>query len=1078
MKYPITSNLIAASAGTGKTYQLSLRFIALLALGYPAEKMIALTFTRNAAAEFRQRILTDLAKGAESDEGAQSLAERIQAMWAGDGDEMVPLSPAAAGKVHLDRKVFAGLLEAVIRKLSGLNLSTMDSFFSKLVNSHSLELGHSAIEQMDEAAQQQVRRKAIHTLLEQATGDDKEALVHICMDLQGNTKSEVFELLEKSISKYYELYQETEQCADDVWGNVEAFGVFEPGTIQVLRELVSGVSAAEAWMNLLELLDRCDEMIQEGVRVHKAAIGNRYVCQGLQKLVGGLKDHKDAPPKTLAWLYDTGVAHQGEVAELQRVARRAREVAFLVPAVMKTLGVKNLMCTYDAIYKKDVQAAGKYVFSDMPRKVAALLDTRNPANIAYRLDGRLDHWMLDEFQDTSPAQWRALRPLLDEVRSVISEDPAEKYKQAWRSLFVVGDEKQSIYGWRGATPGLFSHLRDSAEWNRILQVSTLNRSWRSADAIMGVSRDEEVALPEGEYMTVRQGFVNDLFAGVFPEGSPRRAAYTQHCIAAPNRSMKGYVGVKEVKRSDEDQLSNVSVMEVMCREMKKALEEVKFAEKKMSAAILVRSNDDVMFVYKWFREHYRNLPVMALTDEGVGSASFLGELFMHFFCWLLHPADTFRIGLLQASPLQVVAEGESIADAWRRWRTRVDELGLVSALMGLLSGLPEAKEDRAFREWVNAARKFDIAGGTADEWVRSMEHLVSKANPPKSYVHIMTYHKSKGAQYDVVFLPFNKIASLYDTGKLEAFKYTEAGNISGRPSGVLVNPRVYDKDDTLTPFNKLVAQWMDSARDEALNVLYVAVTRAKYANYIYLCSEACSTSYSGIIAEALGERRVWGDSRWYADFPERELRDEQAEESRLAAPRLRRRKVSPSKMDEEAQPVQSSRMPGGEGDAAAFGTAVHALFEQVEWLGEGEEPGWMAAPRSDEERLVAAALRVPEVRALYVRKPGQAAYNEQDIDAVQGDKWISGTLDRLVLSVDASGKVVGADIVDFKTDLRRGSSQAEQDAHLCDTHREQMRAYHTLIAAAFELAAECVSVTLVSCPRDGAAARPVCCPIS
>ena len=159
-------------------------------------------------------------------------------------------------------------------------------------------------------------------------------------------------------------------------------------------------------------------------------------------------------------------------------------------------------------------------------------------------------------------------------------------------------------------------------------------------------------------------------------------------------------------------------------------------------------------------------------------------------------------------------------------------------------------------------------------------------------------------------------------------------------------------------------------------------------------------------------------------------------------------------------------------DAAEFGTAVHGLFEQVEWLGE-ELPRWLTEAQSAEERLVAAALQVPEVRALFARQEGQVVYNEQNIDAIQGENWISGTLDRLVVTHDADGAPRAASIIDFKTDIRRGDTEAEQDAGLRDTHRAQMKTYHSLIRQAFHLPAEAVSVTLISCPRDGAPARAV-----
>lgn len=1076
--HPVTSNLISASAGTGKTYQLASRFMALLALGYPAEKLIALTFTRNAAAEFRGRILSDLASGASDDAKAAELAQRIRRTLRAEGGAGVPLCAQAADALPLDRGVFLQLLQNVVASLPKLNLSTMDSFFSKLVNSHSFELGHSSIEQMDEAELTDVRRKALYSLLVECSAEEEHALIDLCRDVLGDSKSGSFELLEDHIARYYALYQDTEDEAELVWGNPRAFGFQDSGMLQVMDELMQGASPEEIRLRLADFLSRCEPPIQAMAEAAGKSL-KAFVRKGLVAMVEKLREGKDTTPKTLEWLYDPCVAEEADLAELQRLARRVREVALLLPAVLKTRGIMRLMKRYDAKYKADVQSAGKFVFDDMPRKVAALLDTRNPANIAYRLDGRLDHWMLDEFQDTSPSQWRALNPLLEEIRNAIYDDPAEENKQAPRSLFVVGDEKQSIYAWRGATPKLFSYLRTSAYWNRALQVSALHESQRSADAIMGASRTEQ---PAGAAAPVRMGFVNDLFRGIFEHDAAKLEEFTHHCIAQRHRDMRGYVRVQTTTQSEDDQLASVPVLESMCRDIMQVLrQEIDYAAGGLTAAILVRSNAEVESICRWFREHDRSLPIMPLTDEGVGSASFLGELYQHFFRWLQHPGDAFREGLLCASPLHLLAESEtSAAEAWQRWRARVDDSGLVAVLLRLTP--QEAQRDRAFREWINAARQFDVSGGSLHEWVQYMEHLVSKSNPPKSYIHVMTYHKSKGAEYDVVFLPFAGSKSLTDPGKLAVHKCVDEQQQLGRVYGILTNPRVYDRGLPESPFYRMLVRWESEAMAEAMNLLYVAVTRAKRANYLFLNPNAHERSYSGVVEKALSGQCEWGYSDWHRRGDDKSELVGAAAPVQLEPAHSRRRQVSPSKigaghdMPAPQVPAVADAVEKEQVDAASFGTAVHALFEQVEWLGEGKEPAWLAEPRSEEERLVAAALRVPEVRALYTRRLGQAAYNEQNIDAVEDDKWISGTIDRLVLTVDEADKVQAAAIIDFKTDVRHGATPAEQDAHLRMTHLAQMRAYHSLIRQAFVLPPAAVSVTLISCPRDGAPARPVCYP--
>lgn len=93
--------------------------------------------------------------------------------------------------------------------------------------------------------------------------------------------------------------------------------------------------------------------------------------------------------------------------------------------------------------------------------------------IDYRLDCRLDHWLIDEFQDTSDVQWSVLQNLVDEV----IQDPDRQ-----RTFFCVGDVKQAIYGWRGGNPYLFRRIRE--QYGDVIQEESLDQSFRSCPPII------------------------------------------------------------------------------------------------------------------------------------------------------------------------------------------------------------------------------------------------------------------------------------------------------------------------------------------------------------------------------------------------------------------------------------------------------------------------------------------------------------------------------------------------------------------------------------------------------------------
>ena len=1095
---PVTSNLISASAGTGKTYKLSSRFISLLALGYAPERLIALTFTRNAAGEFKSNILSDLAKGAESPEEAEKLTKRILDTLNGAKEGEVPLCPQGVNvqSLGLGQQKYRELLGDMIRKLSQLNLSTLDSFFSKLVGANCLKLGYPSVEQMDEAVEEKARKAALNAMILESAEENEAALLELFKDVSGEAKN-AFAALEKNVISYYEEYRKTQNA--EVWGNLEAFGFCDKLTLDMLKA-GRDCSTSVVMENIEKILTNSEQTIENLLNAiaDSGAKFNKNVEKGCKKLIANLrKGDGELNATTAKWLYDTA-ANCNEEAELRRVVRQTRDIAVLLPAALKTRDILRFLQQYDKRYQDDVRATGKLVFADMPRLVADKLLNDNvgdAANIAYRLDGQLSHWMLDEFQDTSPEQWRALKVLLSEICYEAGQDA--DHCCAERSIFVVGDEKQSIYGWRGATPELFNYLsRDDDGWN-VLQCTRQNESFRSADAIMGVARVED---------GVRYGFVNDLFSHIPGLAPAKRAEFTRHNIAAANKDKVGYVCVEKCVPNDEE--SDEDVLVTMCERMAETLKEkVKLVEKDLSAAILVRSNKEVHRICRWFQQECPEVPVVSLTDEPLSNSSLLGELFLHFFRWMQHPNSRFDESMILHSPFNVREAGEkNISDTWDRLRKIIDYKGIAASIKELAKHAPSMRKDRAYREWMNEARAFDAKGGSLDEWVLYMSHLATKATAPKRCVHIMTFHKSKGLGYDVVFMPFSSSRPAVSPATLfykEAIRSKDTEEVLG----LLVNPGVKDDGVEASPYRQIVQRRMQALVTEALNVLYVAVTRAKLANYILINtrekskpkeSDSLSLSLSEMFNFAFlqcfeDDKVEWGNPNW-ADYAAPSTPEDSHEQEIQKPTRTYRRRVSPSKIDEPHAVTEFIIPPAYEEeaawsedqsvDAAEFGTAVHALFEQVEWLGEAQ-PGWLTEPQSAEEKLVAEALQQDHIRALFTQQPGQVVYNEQAIDAIELRKskdgcekevWVSGTLDRLALTF-CGNEVVSADIIDFKTDLRRGATPAEQDANLCASHRAQMRSYHDLISRAFNLSPQSVRVTLVSCPRDGSLPRAVPCSV-
>lgn len=1151
--FSVLSNCIAASAGTGKTYRLVSRYIALLCLGARPDSLVALTFTNKAAGEFRNRILEALAQGAlfvpdaklPPEKRRNPLAVRVTEtlFGTGSGTETVPLlagadisllqRAAVAGcfpedfsELHellghkLDADYFCELLEQLIRQLPQLQLSTLDSFFQKLVSQHCMELGLGDVSPLMGDEEERARKEALHAMIQRH--DESEELrrgfIDMCLSVtKGNPKG-----LEEKLAQYVKRYGQLierypEETAWRSWGD---FGLTdEENTPPITADEWAAIKAEYEEARAAAAAD-----FKPNSRPEQATRGF------LAKMEDGNFSGMTYLDKYLDDADFCGAAHE-RLRELIRSIRERCRKELLRETELKTLGVYRLLLAYAECYRRSIQSTGRMTFRDMTKAARGLFAMQATEEESCRYA----HWMLDEFQDTDRVQWDALRGLLDDVATENElagecEYNGHSFRSSARSLFVVGDSKQGIYGFRGTDGSLFSMLHNPdapAEqagdelYHEVLAPSTLSLSYRSATAIMG-----------------KEGFVNELFKGIADDAQRQadkhaakegrvngecaeREFLSAFCHHDTVRRAQGYVRIELLEKVREASALREQIMpQAIVRILKEDLinKEGTALRPDLTVAVLVRSNAEAEAIVQYLRRRLPHLPVQLVGDAEVAAASALGEVLFSLFLWLQHPADSYRLNLLKLTPASVLTEhenGESAAHA--ALLRRLGERGYAALLReNLIPLFPECANARTFDEWLAAATEFDLAGGTLTEWIDFMKQRCSRDAASSRAVQVMTMHKSKGLEFDAVILPYIDDTSTDNTADMAFFTTAEAVMVS--PGGESKRAAFAD-----SAYPALSEAWKEKQRREAYNLMYVAATRAKYANYLLLRSvgdlkprknkpsyvEVTGDSAAAVIARAvLGDERFEegtpafepltsrgilyekGTPEWYT-----EMQAEKATSRKAAAkaapsahpvlrqPQPRRRKITPSKIGEEDTPSptparSAERTPlYGEGrNAAEFGTAVHEHFERIEWL--ETEPGHLfTGDNSPEAAVVRAALGVPAIADMFRPREGQEVYNEQDVDAIlnQGSEevWVSGTIDRLVLTRE-QGIVTAARIIDYKTDLRDESLPPEvQDTLLCDRHRPQMQAYVKLVAEAFHLPETSVSVTLVSVPSSGATARPV-----
>lgn len=1032
---PLTlhGNLIDASAGTGKTYQLANRFIALLAIGVPATQMIALTFTRKAAGEFLARIIRELAQAASSPKEAEAMRQRINATLSGR-DAKDASKPAGCAALCPEKQLtqeettpafFREKLVELLKNISVLNLSTLDSFFNKVISAHSVELGLGSVSLLSTEELEQAQFQALLTLLSHISGnaDYTDAFMTLFQEVSDEKMGSMMETLQQQINTYLSLYLNNRK--EQLWGNGAVFNLPDAGAPfdKSTDELI------------LEHEDEINALSQEkGCKAFETFIKNMKVWSftGIRNVEKAFANPNAAYPAQL------------KLVRLTKPIYEQRRYDILRRCLQKSQGMAQLMKTYCSVYEKEVTSTGKLVFDDITRYMPELLN-KGDMDVQRRLDFRLRHWMLDEFQDTSPQQWEALKPLL--VEAVSKTDHEDGLCN--HTVFVVGDEKQSIYGWRGASPELFRSLKEIPFWAAHLKPSGMSLSYRSAPTIMD--------------------FVNLVFQPeITSESFPRHAS--------AKTDMKGYVRVTALPAVLQSEQN-----EQACAEIGRILtEDIRFSDGGVTAAILVRKNEEGLLIRRWLKRHHPGLPVALLSDEKVAALSPIGEMLLCFFRWLQHPSDSYCHSVLKESPLwAALSSYHRTSQPWSYWRNVLDKEGYATLLNRISFALNEVAPDATLSEWMTAAMAFDATGGSLEEWILYIANKSRNEEPPKSSVHIMTMHKSKGLEYDAVILPLLGGKSLCDTSRMH---YLEARDDKGVLRGILLPPGNAAQRAAWPELEPHIENWKSKQLKESRNLLYVALTRAAHANYIILngntikSDDDVPTNYGSMICKALNIQndkplRITdlydkGTCDWRKEGKRAEV-PENLPPPQLLPPTRRRARVSPSKahgVPHAEHEAEYNPVPDSNTDGTGFGIRVHACWEEISWLHE-PLPRWVSTPGNDEQRVVANALQQNDVRVLFTEKPGQQVYNEQCIEAINANnEWVTGIIDRLVLTQDEQGYVTAAHIIDFKTN-KLTSADVSAYKTLKYEYAGQMKEYRELIAQAFELPAEHITVSLLSCPK-------------
>lgn len=974
--------LVLASAGSGKTYTLSDRIIGLMARnGAEPERIVALTFTRKAAGEFADAILRKLA-GAAKDAGKAAELE------------------AGLGVSGVD---FAELLEKVTGKLSRLTLGTMDSFFAKVVRGFQYELGVTGgrFELLEGEVAEALKEELLEGLLEGgARGHDEEEFTEIFRRAtQGSEGAQVLEALRGFIGGWHGVYVSPKKRQ---WG---------PAVLASAEvsdwEKRKGDLAATARRDVPNIV-LTDKRQQKAIEAMIDALERHTVGSGsLDKASSLLEKVMESAAEgggALEVSFYKPFAIAGQAAEaLREMVHLAARCEFAA-ALSRTRGVEGVIAGYDGLVEQELRRKGKLGFDDVKRLMGAWMGgeearLRREA-VDFRLDSNYGHWLLDEFQDTSRDEWNALLPLVEEG---LTNDDA--------TVFIVGDKKQAIYAWRGGEVGLFDELREN--YGGGLEVATMAESWRSCPEVL-----EPVNHVFGDKATME-----GLFGAVVA-----RWDWETHVSAEPLRRPEN-AGHAKIEVMDKDDKPERLVA---------LLQELGVGRKRISCGVLVQTNDKVKALADELRA-----AGFQVVEEGArepGKDHPVGVMVVQLLRWLADPADRFAERTVMMSPLKAALDarfGGPWQAAWEGLGGRVSDVGfagMVAELIGPMRNGWEKFGRRRAEVLLEALADLDQRGVvTAREVADCIGRMKISQSPGVAAVQVMTIHKSKGLGFDVVVLPD------LPTDKIPNFKHyhTVIGD------GWVCMPPTRWARALIPELREAESRWAGQQAYESFCKLYVAMTRSKRGLYVFLDTPSANAddskaSLPNWLMTSLGldgvENTVFetGNPRWAEDVEEIAAADV-GESARLGAAVAKRSRRTPSR-------EKGKSAVGGSAQGRRFGTAIHAAFEGIGWIDEGDAPDFPG----DLRKAMEQTLCVPEIRAL-LSKGGRKIdlHREQRIEALLDGKWLSGVIDRLHIHRKADGSATKVEIIDFKTDRVDSADELmARYAGQMEAYRRAMQAIH------------------------------------
>ncbi len=987
--------LITASAGSGKTHTLTRRYVQfLLSENIPnnhLRNIVAITFTNNAATEMKQRVLELLKKISLHDE------KLVEWRLAAPSDATGISKDGASAP----QKKSAVLLQEIFDNYSDFQIKTIDSFMTTIFKSSSLEFGYtpdftvllSADALLDEAFEKFAREAMQNTQLRQLL----DGIVRIIAENSTDKEKYLWDpytLIRKEVKNLYKTLAHYAAPLNDE----DVASILEETRKELRTHAASFKKYLESTSLPLSKIFQND--LDDVVNGNIMAIMERTTKE---KIV-------NKPKKS-----EEGIAaqHQQRIDEgLQRFYYLLSEYALTYSKNYYRPYVKtsvHLRAKLDEIQRQ----RGEVVIDVVNKELASYLRKEVVPEVYVKLGDTLFHFFVDEFQDTNPMQWKNLFPLIENALSSSG------------SLFVVGDMKQSIYGFRGADWQIMKNLKKENPFpSAQLLVDELPTNYRSHEKIVQFNREVfshkvaeqnlQHAAEESELYNFTQE-VKEEFCG------------------------KGYVEVSVVEQAEEPQ-EREKIIEIIrnCTARGYSLGDI---------CILTRRNNDVVNVSSWLNNEkiefisHSNLDIRRRTivgtliaflrflDSPIDSLSFATFISSELF---LHSVDRVSRDDIQSFLFSHRKISGTLYRSFERrfpelWKKYFHELFTLVGYLPLYDLLSETyKLFRVFELFPNEeatlVKLLDCVNGFEEEGNNNLKDFLLfaddedderwKVDAPASTnaVTVMTIHKAKGLGFPVVINLF------YDSpAKSNNIFVAESEN------GITllhITKKLAEKNIAL---GECYDNMKFKSDVEMLNTLYVALTRAREELYV--------------VSVFKKERKL--PSLLFPDEMYPAAKKENVTQQKvLHVPTLRpyhhtNRAPLPMQRPAKLGIVEIQR-----------GDLIHQILALIEWYEPSVDENitraiekyfsssMIAFTKNDMKRIILEFLSAPCIQQYFAKKVGRTLLREQDFANASGQLF---RMDRILVEDDV------VTVIDFKT----GSDDDEKK------YREQISNYKNIVHELF-----------------------------